>query len=475
MSRISDLILARARVAGDLRRQQGQTYGDLAHNLSQIPAMWQQNQFRQQAQDLALRREGRLDEEAQSRAELAKRQLAGQERQQQEASLLGEAEARILDPATGRVDRSKLNAIVQEMNIPHKLPDLLKFADSVDAARDAYAAKKAQTDAEHRADMAQNLLPNFDPDEFRTVVTTMAKDQVLDPQQADSYLRLDDPAKMTAVLNSWIRGSKKHLDAQKTAADIAKTEAETKGLLNPQSKPTAVTEAQLDAKFQALQSKVNQKQPLTPEEKADYDAYRQRKTLVSTTNFNMNAPRRDDARTDRAYAQSKADLDKLRNPLEQQSDRMSRLVESINQRTPAADALIAPELLTVIAGGQGSGVRMTEAELSRIIGGRSKIEGLKAALNEWRLDPTKALSITDDQRRQIGQLVDAVRSKATKKMAVLDAATNALIDAADVDTQRKVVAKAHKDLQDISTGDTDDTVEEWERGPDGKLRKKGSK
>jgi hypothetical protein len=61
--------------------------------------------------------------------------------------------------------------------------------------------------------------------------------------------------------------------------------------------------------------------------------------------------------------------------------RFGRLRDTLNQKSPQADALVAPELLTVIAGGQGSGLRMNEAEIARSVGGRSHLEDLKAALN----------------------------------------------------------------------------------------------
>ena len=47
-----------------------------------------------------------------------------------------------------------------------------------------------------------------------------------------------------------------------------------------------------------------------------------------------------------------------------------------------------------MAGGQESGLRTNEAEISRVIRDRRNYEALKAALNRWSLDPTKALSVT---------------------------------------------------------------------------------
>jgi Spy/CpxP family protein refolding chaperone len=123
---------------------------------------------------------------------------------------------------------------------------------------------------------------------------------------------------------------------------------------------------------------------------------------------------------------------------------MSRLIESVNQRTPQADALIAPELLTAMAGGQGSGLRMTEAEIRRIVGGRTAWEGLTAALNQWKRDPSKGLSITDAQREQISSLAQAMHDRIQRKLSVAYGAADRLTSAGSVEDQRKVVNEARR-------------------------------
>jgi hypothetical protein len=163
-----------------------------------------------------------------------------------------------------------------------------------------------------------------------------------------------------------------------------------------------------------------------------------------------------DTRLDKSFQNNKASLDKLATPIEDLGRRMSRLSDSINQQTPQADAVVAPELLSVMAGGTGSGLRMNEAEISRIVGGRSNFESLKAALNKWQLDPNKALSITPDQRQQMRALVGAVNERNKRSLAAINAARYALIDANDVDTHRRILADVEKQLQQIN--ETPDTA-----------------
>ncbi len=161
----------------------------------------------------------------------------------------------------------------------------------------------------------------------------------------------------------------------------------------------------------------------------------------------------DTARMDRSYQYSRSSLDSIAKPMEESAARMGRLIATVNETTPQADALVAPELLTVMAGGMGSGLRMNEAEIARIVGGRSNVESLKAALNKWQLDPSKALSITPVQRAQVRSLIQIVHDKVMRKMEVLNRAGDALVDAPDPNTHRRIVAQARQALQQMDIGE----------------------
>jgi hypothetical protein len=151
----------------------------------------------------------------------------------------------------------------------------------------------------------------------------------------------------------------------------------------------------------------------------------------------------------RSYQYHRTQLDKLASPLEQRQQRLFALGESLKQGTPQADALIAPELLTTMAGGQGSGLRMNEAEINRIIGGRSKWEALKAAAQQWSLDPKTANSITPEQRQQIHALYAAMSSKVDKAVHTLNDAGDELVNAASTMDHKRTYQKAKKSLQDV--------------------------
>lgn len=156
-------------------------------------------------------------------------------------------------------------------------------------------------------------------------------------------------------------------------------------------------------------------------------------------------------RSDKSFQYNNTQLEAVAKPLRDQIDRLGRLATTVNNPSPQSDALVAPELLTAMAGGQGSGLRMNEAEISRIVNGRNNWENIKAAVRKWQTDPNVAFQISPDQRAQIQKLLLHMNSRVQAKMSVLDGANQALIDTSDVTTQRQVVADAHKKLNMIES------------------------
>lgn len=163
-------------------------------------------------------------------------------------------------------------------------------------------------------------------------------------------------------------------------------------------------------------------------------------------------------RSDKSYQYNAGRIDKLRTPVEARMQRVSNILDSLNANSPQADALIAPELLTVMAGGQGSGLRMNEAEIARIVGGRTNWESLKAAVGKWQLDPSKPFALTPDQRQQVRALVSAVHSRLQQKMAAFDEADDSLLNTDDVKQHRAIVNRLHKKLGDIDLAGDNQTA-----------------
>jgi hypothetical protein len=160
---------------------------------------------------------------------------------------------------------------------------------------------------------------------------------------------------------------------------------------------------------------------------------------------------KDTARLDRSYTFNAKELDNERKPLEATMAKISAATSNIDLKSPQADALLAPQILSLSAGGVGSGLRMNEAEIARILGGRTVWESLKASMNKWSTDPNHP-AIPDAQRAQMVQILEAAKQKGTLKSSIMEWADNALVNSDDVKDHRQIVATARKLLNAVDEG-----------------------
>ena len=110
------------------------------------------------------------------------------------------------------------------------------------------------------------------------------------------------------------------------------------GPVNPAAENATVE----DQKYENIISRAIQGQPVSPEEKAWAQAYKQRKTLGPVTSAALQQPNKDDARMDKSYQLNQNRLDKTRAPIDQLASRFSQLQDTLKQGTPQADALVSP-------------------------------------------------------------------------------------------------------------------------------------
>ena len=153
--------------------------------------------------------------------------------------------------------------------------------------------------------------------------------------------------------------------------------------------------------------------------------------------------------SDRSYQFHERELDQLAKPINDLAGKVAGLNDELNQGSPVADALVAPKLLSVLVGGQGSGLRMNEAEISRVVGGRSNWESLKAKAAQWATDPAKANTITPAQRGQIRALVNEVAQKVQSKQAALNQGYADLAGSDDPLAHRKIYDRTRKAVLDV--------------------------
>ena len=120
---------------------------------------------------------------------------------------------------------------------------------------------------------------------------------------------------------------------------------------------------------------------------------------------------------------------------------------------------------------------MNEAEIARIIGGRSNWEKLKAAVNKWSLNPAEARSITPDQQAQIRSLVKTVGDKLRAKQSILVEANRRLAESDDPMEHRSIIADVDKRMSGIDQGGSQAETRivngtTYEKGADGLWHKK---
>ena len=113
------------------------------------------------------------------------------------------------------------------------------------------------------------------------------------------------------------------------------------------------------------------------------------------------------------------ELDTIAKPVTDSLARSSRLIETLNNGSPTALAAAVPEFLTVMAGGAGSGLRMTNAEISSIVGSRSAWDDLVAKASKFSSDPQQ-YPLTAIQVKNIRDMATAVTGKLLKKQQIIN-------------------------------------------------------
>jgi len=160
-------------------------------------------------------------------------------------------------------------------------------------------------------------------------------------------------------------------------------------------------------------------------------------------------PAANDNRVDRSYQFHTKQFETIGKPLQDRMDRINRLQISLNQNNPQADSLIAPELLTAMAGGQGSGLRMNEAEIARIVGGKNNWQKMKSQLMAWQTDPNKPFQFLPEQRGQVQALMNAMAERVRGKVDLLNQAQQRLADATDPAIHKQLLAEVKKRISVI--------------------------
>ncbi len=137
-------------------------------------------------------------------------------------------------------------------------------------------------------------------------------------------------------------------------------------------------------------------------------------------------------------------------------DRATKMNDSLKLHSNIADSTIAEQLVTLTAGGSGSGVRISQPMIDQVLHKTNTVwEDLSQRLKKWdAADPNKkndmSLFFTDKQREAIHDLGQLYLAQAQAQHAKILDYQSKIDDASDFDTIRHLRTAAKRDIFDSS-------------------------
>lgn len=154
---------------------------------------------------------------------------------------------------------------------------------------------------------------------------------------------------------------------------------------------------------------------------------------------------RDERRLDVNKEHAYSEFTKMGTNLEAGMRDFDRLGTLLNQHNSQGDADAAILLLKATAGGEGSGLRMTQSEINNTLGGRTKWESLDSVMRRWSSTPQKA-TIPDEQRANMLKLGKTIRDKMVKMHSALMDARHQVDESDDAKSILRLRSKVHDDM-----------------------------
>lgn len=210
------------------------------------------------------------------------------------------------------------------------------------------------------------------------------------------------------------------------------------GIITPKAAP-----AEKDAaKYLDIATRQARQQPVTADEAAWHNAYesqhpteaQKQKSAVQRLNITVGATneRQDKSQLFSMKQKFRDDLKTEDAKLAPDLERVNRAKTVLNSPNFLSDALAAPEVLQIMAGGMGSGLRMTDAELNRVNGAQSKLDQLRGVVAKFGIGTP--VTIQAEMRKNMKELIDVVE-KARMRHAKLLEETRGKISDADTPEQ----------------------------------------
>ena len=126
----------------------------------------------------------------------------------------------------------------------------------------------------------------------------------------------------------------------------------------------------------------------------------------------------------------------------QQLDRIDRGIEEVNSSKPTDLAIAIPTVLTALVSGQGTGVRITQAEMNNIIKARGFGDSIQAFTNKLQ----GLGNLADKQKVDLKGLLSDVRKKVEQRQRETSDTADAIYDADDLKAINAARTKYNKKL-----------------------------
>ena len=155
----------------------------------------------------------------------------------------------------------------------------------------------------------------------------------------------------------------------------------------------------------------------------------------------------DAAALERSYNARVKDLNALITPARDKSAKIADIQDLLSN--PTGESMVAPKLLSLFVGGQGSGLKMTNSEINRVTGGAGNIQTLESKLKQWSLDPASAGTLTAEQKRQVRQLAEIAAARTRRELDLLQQADADLVVATSPTEHKRIVQQSRQAMGGI--------------------------
>ena len=185
-----------------------------------------------------------------------------------------------------------------------------------------------------------------------------------------------------------------------------------------------------DLEMQQYEAEAAQGVKHSPAKDAEYAAWHSRNhtddekvanaKTVATTAARVAEDVQASKETFQARQKLRADMVAEDKALEKEFERVDRAQTMLANPNLLTDAVAAPEVLQIVAGGMGSGLRMTDAELRRVNEAQTYMAQLAARIKKFGFGSEDPTTIQADLRKNMQDVLDVVAAAKERKARLME-------------------------------------------------------